>query len=73
MPQQLEHPKRAKNLRTKLFHAGIKVREAAKRLEVTPEHLSYVLNGHRESKSLLDRIDKMLEGHEDDLIESLST
>lgn len=72
MPKQLEQPNRAKNLRTRLFHAGIKVREAAKRLDVTPEYMSYVLNGHRESKRLLDGVERMLDGQGAEMVEGLT-
>lgn len=65
MKEQTEQAERAKNLRTKLFHSGIRVQEAASRLDVTRQHLGYVLNGHRPSKELLDRLEQMLEQQPD--------
>lgn len=58
--QPVKQSKRAHALRTRLFDARISVVEAARRLEVTRVHLSYVLNGHRDSNPLLDRVEAML-------------
>ena len=54
-PTELERIKR------KLKSAGLSYRQAAPLLGVTYVHLSYVLNGHRDSRSLLRRIDALTE------------
>jgi len=44
----------------KLKNLGLSYRKAAPLLGVTYPHLSYVLNGHRDSRRLLQAIDSLL-------------
>ena len=65
MRQQEDYETRAKNLRTRLYHAGITVTELAGRLGKTRPYTSKVLNGGHESKSLLKKIEEFLADVED--------
>ena len=52
----IKRPPAVQAARDHLRRKGWSRREAAERLGVTPEHLSYVLNGHRESRRILEAI-----------------
>lgn len=49
-------PEEAKN---RMRAKGWSDRTAAKALGCTPVHLSYVLNGHRQSRRLLERVEAL--------------
>lgn len=51
-----KRPPAVQAARDHLRRQGWSRREAAERLGVTPEHVSYVLNGHRESRRILTAI-----------------
>lgn len=61
MPKAKTYQARAFDLRTRLFAARVSVTELAKRLGVTRQYLSLVLNGGHESKSLLQEIEQFLD------------
>lgn len=58
-----ELARKRKELRAALALAGITQGTWAERLGVTPEHLSMVLNGHRESGRLLQEVDAFTAKH----------
>jgi hypothetical protein len=54
---------RRKAFRAALALAGTTARAFADQQGVTPEHLSYVLNGQRESRRLMDEVDAFIAKH----------
>lgn len=60
-----EYLKRSRELRDRLYLARIPVAFVARKLGKARNHVSMVLNGRRESKSLLDEVENLLEEYED--------
>lgn len=55
--------RKRKELRAALSLAGLTQKEWARKQGITPEHLSYVMNGHRESERLLQEVDAFIAKH----------
>lgn len=56
-PKPTALAKKRKQLRAALALAGLTQEQFARKQDVTPEHLSYVMNGHRESERLMQEVD----------------
>lgn len=57
---QQDIKQRAREIRTRLYDAGISITDAAQRIGRTRVHVSLVLMGDRESVPVLDALDALL-------------
>lgn len=58
--QTQDNNKRARSVRTRLYHAGINISDAAAKIGRTREHVSRVLTGAVDSTPVLDALEELL-------------